>query len=297
MAYAVDVANASPSSVIKADGLVCKGNTFFQLGSRSGGTTTYIVGAGGFTVSGNGYFHGGACPFEIYPTADFNFGPGGYNHSSGKLISYLNNNTMTFHTSDYETSEGRTITIIGAVHGEYDCCINVDGSGVLVVNDQVTATGTMNVSGTATVAVNAGKTLLKLYSGQGRRLTMGAGTTLKVAESGTVTMGARAFTLNANAALAFNFTEREVAPVLSMPSATANYNGMSLPNTVNVKISASNGVTPKRGTYTLTSGEAFKFTGKAINLVDPPIWVKSVDVVEGNLVLTVRPMGLMVIVR
>ena len=155
----------------------------------------------------------------------------------------------------------------------------------------------MNVSGTATVAVNAGKTLLKFHNGQGRRLTMYAGTTLKVAESGTATMGARAFTLDADAALAFNFTEKNVAPVLSMPSATANYNGMSLPSTVNVKISASNGVTPKRGTYTLTSGSAFKFTGKAIRLVDPPAWVKSVDVIEGNLVLTVRPMGLMVIVR
>jgi hypothetical protein len=54
MAYAVDVANAPTPSVIKANGLVCEGNTFFQLGSRSGGTTTYIVGAGGFTVSGNG---------------------------------------------------------------------------------------------------------------------------------------------------------------------------------------------------------------------------------------------------
>ena len=121
--------------------------------------------------------------------------------------------------------------------------------------------------------------------------------TLMAAESGTATMGARAFTLDANAALAFNFTEKDVAPVLSMPSATASYNGMSLPATVNVKISASNGVTPKRGTYTLTSGSAFKFTGKAIRLVDPPAWVKSVDVVNGDLVLTVKPMGVMIIVR
>ena len=307
--YIVNVANAATQPVVKVNGLVCENKSgvtagyILLAGKTGGGTVTYIVGADGLTVTDDGattrggyYYFGG--PIEIYPTADFSFGLGGYDHSAvgDRIIAYCPSSTLTVHTSDYETQEGRIITVDGAVQGMHDHTLNIDGSGMFVINTYVHHAGTMNVSGTATVAINAGKQLL-YYDGQGRRVTMGAGTTLMAAESGTATMGARAFTLNADAALAFNFTEKNVAPVLSMPSATANYSGMVLPATVNVKISASNGVTPRHGTYTLTSGSAFKFTGKAIRLVDPPAWVKSVDVVNGDLVLTVRPMGVTIIVR
>ena len=45
----------------------------------------------------------------------------------------------------------------------------------------------------------------------------------------------------------------------------------------------------------LTSG--LDFTGKTVNLVDPPDWVGRVDVVNGNLVLTVKQDGTVIFLR
>lgn len=70
----------------------------------------------------------------------------------------------------------------------------------------------------------------------------------------------------------------------------------TIPEAVNVKISANEGIVPSsRRTYTLTS--TFDFTGKTVNVVDKPDWVKSVEVVDGNLVLAVNPKGFMMIVK
>ena len=103
---------------------------------------------------------------------------------------------------------------------------------------------------------------------------------MKVAQSGTVSLGG-ALTAANGTTLAFNFTDKATAPTLAIPVAS------TIPETVNVKISANEGVRPSSSqTYTLTS--TFDFTGKAVNLVDKPDWVRSVDVVDGNLVLTVK---------
>ena len=70
----------------------------------------------------------------------------------------------------------------------------------------------------------------------------------------------------------------------------------TIPATVNVKISADEGIWPfSSRTHTLTS--TYDFTGKTVNLVDKPKWVKSVDVVGGNIVLKANPKGLMVFVK
>ena len=63
---------------------------------------------------------------------------------------------------------------------------------------------------------------------------------------------------------------------------------------VNVKLTAAADVEP-RGEYVLTSG--LDFTGKTVNLVDPPDWVGRVDVVNGNLVLTVKQDGTVIFLR
>lgn len=119
-------------------------------------------------------------------------------------------------------------------------------------------------------------------------VTLNDTATLKVAQSGTVTLGGN-LTLAETAALAFNFTDKATAPTLAIPVAS------TIPETVNVKISANEGVRPSSSqTYTLTS--TFDFTGKAVNLVDKPDWVKSVDIVDGNLVLTVKSKGFTLIV-
>ena len=65
-------------------------------------------------------------------------------------------------------------------------------------------------------------------------------------------------------------------------------------STGNVKISASDDIRPKDGTYTLTGG--MDFTGKTVNIVDRPDWVQSVEIdASGNLVAMVKHNGLTII--
>ena len=119
---------------------------------------------------------------------------------------------------------------------------------------------------------------------------MNGTSTLEVAESGSVALGGN-LTLGADASLAFNFTDKATAPQLAIPAAS------TIPATVNVKVSANEGVKLSAAQpYVLTS--TFNFTGKTVNLVNPPDWVKSVEVDgSGNLVMNVKQNGLMILVR
>lgn len=131
--------------------------------------------------------------------------------------------------------------------------------------------GGLTVSDTATAAVNAG-----CKPGVGT-VSVGAGATLEVAQSGTATLD-DALTLAEGAALAFNFTELDTPPVLAGTAVDAG--------TVNVKISAPADGFPKPAFFTLTSG--LDFTGANVSLVDAPIWADSIYVSNGNIVLRVK---------
>ena len=97
-----------------------------------------------------------------------------------------------------------------------------------------------------------------------------------------------------SAILGFNFTERKVAPVLSVATdktVTLGDNG-----TVSVKVSAVDGIRPKGGSYVLTSGG--KFTNANVSLASgAPDWVKGVSVVDGDIVLEAKPIGFKLIVK
>jgi hypothetical protein len=135
------------------------------------------------------------------------------------------------------------------------------------------------------VAVNAGK-----KAGNGL-VTVNAGATFEVAQSGTVALGG-GLTLADGAVLGFNFTEKRTAPVLDTTGKTVTANG-----TVNVKISSADELRPKGGANVLTSGGAF--TGANVSLAaGAPSWVRGVSVnTDGNIVLAVKPKGLMVFVK
>ena len=199
--------------------------------------------------------------------------------------------TLNISTTDYDdSSKPHTITLKGLILDGRNSTINITGIGTALYkysNHQdsygLMYSGALNVRDSATFAFDSGCSL-------GAATFSFAGTsTLKVAQSGTVALGGN-LTLGATASLAFNFTDKVTAPRLAIPAAS------TIPATVNLKISADEGIRPSSSrTHSLTS--TYDFTGKAVNLIDPPKWVKSVDVVGGNIVLTAKPKGLMVFVK
>ena len=123
--------------------------------------------------------------------------------------------------------------------------------------------------------------------------TVNSGATLQVAKSGTVALGGD-LTLKNGACLGFNYTTRN-APVLDLTDKTVTFDEGESPNVL-VKISASADKRPFAGKNVLTSGG--KFTGVTVTLAPgAPDWVKGIDVVDGEIVLDVKPMGTMIIVR
>ncbi len=163
--------------------------------------------------------------------------------------------------------------------------IDVMGEGEITFGLAAAFTGGVTASGTGTVAVNAG-----CRPGNGT-VTLSDTATLKVAQSGTVTLGG-ALTAAEGTTLEFNFTDKETTPSLVLDSES------SFASTVNVKISAADEIRPSSlHTYTLTSG--FDFTGKTLKLATDSVkWAKSLSLDEsGNIVLAVSDMALVVIVR
>ena len=98
------------------------------------------------------------------------------------------------------------------------------------------------------------------------------------------------------ATLAFNFTDRATPPVL----AVADGKTITATGAVTVNISSANEVRPKGGTYVLTTCGGFDAEGVTVSLAaDAPNWAAgrlSVNS-DGNLVLDVKPRGMMIIVK
>ena len=180
------------------------------------------------------------------------------------------------HPKLYLGPQGHTITL---AHSHYEgntknSSLIVQGSGTVLIESNLTPATGFQCNDTATLAVKPGVSL-----GAGS-VSVASGATFKVSESGTLDRAGN-MTIADGATLAFNFSERATAPTLALASGkTATISGA-----VNVKVSATDDLRPNGGTYALTSG--FDFTGKTVNVVDQPGWVKSVSVDEsGNLVLT-----------
>ena len=80
-------------------------------------------------------------------------------------------------------------------------------------------------------------------------------------------------------------------------SASTFVGGLTVTNTatvaVNVKLTAD--VSMNGGTFALTSG--MDFTGKTVNIIDKPKWVKSVQIVNGDIVATIKSAATVIYVR
>ena len=143
----------------------------------------------------------------------------------------------------------------------------------------------LNVAGDGTLALAGGTADFQ------KGLTVGADATLEVAQSGTATLGG-ALTLADGATLGFNFTDNTDSPVLDLTGKTVTANG-----TVNVKVLAADGIRPKGGRYALTSGEKFSGVTVSLDVTGKPTWVEGLSVDNGDIVLDVKPQGIIVIIK
>ena len=173
-----------------------------------------------------------------------------------------------------------TVTLNGMITG--GGAMRLYGPGEVVFANAHKVSGGVTANDSVTVVCNAG-----CRPGNGT-VTMNGTSTLKVAESSEVSLGG-ALTLASGAMLAFNFTEKDTAPVL-------NGTAVTVPSgSVNVKVSSTGELRPKGGNYALTSG--MNFSGMSVNLVDPPEWTKGAKVVDGDIVVSVKSQGFMLIVK
>ena len=269
--------------------VAAKDNATVEFGSfyaNTPGKWTYatakhiVVGAGGMDGATRIHFQNG--PTLHSRTEAFSLNSTGGAGYSGDSTG------VTIDTTQYGTESSPATVTINAVYTKQSNsnpgAVKVTGCGTVVFNTASTFSNGLTASDTATVAVNAG-----CKPGAGT-VTLNGTSTLKVAQSGAVVLGG-ALTVAEGAALAFNFTDKRTAPTLSVSSATISGDAL------NVKVSAADGVRPRGGKHSLTSGGAFTGVSSVSLAAGVPKWVASVAVVDGDVVLTAKPSGTMVIVR
>ncbi len=269
-------------------------NGRFVLSGWNGGSSvaeggTLVVGAGGMTASSGSDFYiqasSTALTSTIRPSADFAVDA---NLNVGLSSSSKYNGNFTFNTTDYyDETIGRKITLNKAV--THANILRANGKGTLLFNAAGSNAPLLIANDTCTVAVNPG-----CQPGSGN-VTLNGQPTLKVAKSGTVTLGGTLTLYSEGTTLAFNFSERSTAPKLVIPALSFSGGNNTTIGAVNVKISADDGVRPKQGAYVIASSQSGSFTGKTINVVEAPSWLESVTVnSSGELVCNVKPAGLII---
>ena len=141
----------------------------------------------------------------------------------------------------------------------------------------------------------AGNTTLALVPGSNVKassLSIGSGSSLELAKSGTVSFDA-SLRLDDGACLAFNFTQRNLDPVLQMPDGK----NVDFGEGKSIKIAVSSATCPMSGRHVLTSSGG-KFEGVTVSpAANAPGWVRDVAVENGEIVLDVKPAGTRIIVR
>ena len=277
----------SSSGWISAKGLVnnAAGNNFYLVKGDS--HANWLIGADG--ISGNRIYYVGSSQSSsatIKAAADF--------FVSAPIIQEYN---LVLEPDGHKITLSRGVYGGGAKKG----LTTVKGPGKVVLNYNVanlTANAdsrknafTVADGGTLAIVPGAKPSISSDATGA---LTVNSGATLEVAESGTVAIDCK-LSLKDSAVLGFNYTTR-AAPVLDLTGKTVSFDEGENTNIV-VKISAAEGKRPKSGANVLTSGG--KFAGVTVSLLikDVPGWVKGVSVVDGEIVLDVKPAGTQIIVR
>ena len=103
------------------------------------------------------------------------------------------------------------------------------------------------------------------------------------------------FTIDYDNGLIYNADSLPVGTDISALKVTVNFL-----NTIHSAVFNITGATYQSDTtinYTTSMTKSLDFTGKTVNLIDKPEWAKGARVVDGNIVLSVKPKGFMVIVK
>ena len=288
-------AYSGDNAVTRANGLVHSGSTKdnhqFRLNNSSDSVTnTIVLGSGGLSFLDNRIKNNSCFPYFhidsgksviLASSADWALAA---NPVSGKDLSLELPGSVTIDTSDYDDrTVGHTVRSFGRIGN--DGKVTVKGCGTLAFEYRSDFAGGLSVTETATVALKSGKVPTRAP------ISVANGATLKVAESGAVALQTN-LTLADGAALAFNYTEK-TPPVLNVTGRTVTFGSHS---NIVVKVSATDGKRAKGGANVLTSGG--KFAGANVMLAEGyPDWVKGVGVINGEIVLNVKPSGMIIIVK
>ena len=269
-------------------------NFYVANSTRANHTKSLYIGEGGLNVNGTkgkstalvlGYDNKTSHDVtHLYPWhSDY-----AINGKGGSTRDFLIYRDTFIHTDD-ENGVARTVTLNGIA--DVRAALTIDGSGRFQVNsngmngENPPRLGDTTVTDSATLAYASGADL-----GAGA-VTVSSNATMEVA-SGVNTFNG--LTLDDGATLAFNFTEKKVAPQIAI----ADGKTLTVEGAVKVKIS-STVIKPKGGTYVLTSCGGFDAEDVTVQLAaDAPQWVKSLSVNDdGNLELAVKRNGFTLIVK
>ncbi len=287
--YAGYNAGTGAANVFKIEKATCTktdGCTFYFAEGNGASCGTYYFGKGGINFGdGKGYFGIGKNSDGDAQTirpwySDFIIGTGAGNTDGLDMWMFR---SITFNTDD-ENGVGRKITLNARPRFNHTPSFTVAGSGTVLVNSVASnnAQPPVTVTDTATLAFAPGALLTT------DTITVASGATLAVAGSGTFALGGD-LTLADGACLGFNYSTRN-APVLDLTDKEVTLGDNK---NIVVKITSENGKRAKSGKNVLTSGG--NFAGANVTLAEgAPDWVGgiSVDETTGNIVLDVKPKGL-----
>ena len=280
------------SSSAAAGAVVVEGGIVMNTGSTKSGV---LMNVKSLALGENGIAFTNNSPFRLInkPTV-YALGERTVLGTNGTGLFRGNSAPFTFCTTQFESDQPATILLDTHVTGvdDYWAQWAVSGCGRF---ETTAATGTnrgWTIDTGATFSLYPDFDTSVETSGQNYIVSSNA--TLEVAASGTLGINGKTLTLADGAALAFNFTDSSTAPVLALGSKYTPT--LTVGGAVTVKVS---GVRPRGGEHQLTTCGGFNAEGVEVSLAaGAPSWVNGVSVNDdGNIVLDVKPKGLVIFVE
>ena len=291
--YLFTCAASSIEGLIAAKGLVNNEGGRVNYGmsfecARGSTDANWEIGEHGLSgSSGRGFLVSSASHYaKLKATMDF---------ENSAPIANLHN--LELDTGNYTITLGNGVESRGGIMGAGTNIVS--GLGKVVANYDIDNQTSDNGNKSPTFIVREAATLALVPGAEISKsgaVTVETGGCLEVAQSGNVSLGGDLVLAN-GAILGFNFTERKNAPVLAGAHIPTFIDGEA----TNVTVKVSGNARPSAGVYVLTACGGFDAEGVSVALSsDAPVWARSERLsvnADGNLVLDVKPSGMLMIVR